>query len=213
MKKLLFIFATILIALSAQAQVATNDTVTISHFANNTRSYLEASADGLDLTTKVNDNCLWIVTKSGNTYSFETVATPKKYLYVSVSTSGWFGVSATLQLGNSASAFSISNANSNNGYTSGKLYYSYKRSNRTYNFYLTVSNGSWAAEQNNDPQIDIEKWTNNTTQTVVGYFNPAKREFTYAQDESAAQQQAQNVRFVFDLRAGCCSVAAAAQRL
>ena len=200
MKKLLFIFATILIALSAQAQVATNDTVTISHFANNTRSYLEASADGLDLTTKVNDNCLWIVTKSGNTYSFETVATPKKYLYVSVSTSGWFGVSATLQLGNSASAFSISNANSNNGYTSGKLYYSYKRSNRTYNFYLTVSNGSWAAEQNNDPQIDIEKWTNNTTQTVVGYFNPAKREFTYAQDESAAQQQAQNVRFVFDLR-------------
>lgn len=199
MKRFLLIISAILSLATLQAQVATNDTVTISHFANNTRSYLEASANGLHLTTKVNDNCLWIVTKSGNNYSFKTVATPTKYLFVYAERSGW-GYSATLQLGSNESTFAISNASSGNGYTSGKLYYSYKRSNRPYNFYLTVSNGSWAAEQNNDPQIDIEKWTNNTIQTVVGYFNPAKCEFTYAQDESAAQQQAQNVRFVFDLR-------------
>lgn len=202
MKRIVLIISAILSLATLQAQVATNDTVTISRFANNTRSYLEASANGLHLTTKVNDNCLWIVTKSGNNYSFKTVATPTQYLYVSASTSGWFGTSAsaTLQLGSSASTFAISNASSGNGYTSGELYYTYKPNRTPYNFYLTVSNGSWAAERNNATQIDIEKWTNNTTQTVVGYFNPAKREFTYAQDESAAQQQAQNVRFVFDLR-------------
>ena len=66
MKKLLCIFATILIALSAQAQtryqLQANDIVTISHVNGTTRTYLTVNENnGLVVHNEPNDNSLWVI--------------------------------------------------------------------------------------------------------------------------------------------------------
>ena len=66
MKKLLFIFATILIALSAQAQtryqLQAGDIVTISRVNGTTRNYLTVNENnGLVVHNEPNDNSLWVI--------------------------------------------------------------------------------------------------------------------------------------------------------
>ena len=69
MKKLLFIFATILIALSAQAQtryqLQAGDIVTISRVNGTTRNYLTVNENnGLVVHDEPNDNSLWVIHSS-----------------------------------------------------------------------------------------------------------------------------------------------------
>ena len=84
------------------------------------------------------DNTKWIFeSASGSTYYIKNASTGS-YLYLSVSSSGWGGSRATLQLSTSnKTAFTVS------GTSSKQISYYYSSGWRSSTYYLSYSNGNW----------------------------------------------------------------------
>ena len=211
MKKFFAITCVLFACFTIQAQtkhLALNDTVTICQYVNGVRTYLSINNGNIVTSTEPNDNSLWIISHASyanynwgdqDQYNFQHLQTGK-FLHAEGGGSRWYYY-ANLSLGENPSLFIENNpAGENNNYTTAnELHYSCVISNNTRAFSLTVYNGAWSLRENNSTTIRIEKWTKQATAEIVGYFNPAKYEFTYAKTDQEAEKQNQPVRFVFDL--------------
>ena len=212
MKKLLFIFATILIALSAQAQtkfqLQAGDIVTISHVNGTTRTYLTVNENNrLVVHNEPNDNSLWVIhtcsyASNKNQYTLQHYKTGR-YLKIDGSKSGnWWNSTYTIttSLITNESPTTLyqdkPNTGKNEVYEEGRLYYSFD--NKL--FYLTVNdNNAWALQQNVNQTLQIEKWTTYHETKFNTYFSPETYDFRLAKNDEEAQNQAKQIRFVFDL--------------
>jgi hypothetical protein len=88
------------------------------------------------------------------------------------------------------------NTGENEVYEEGRLYYSFD--NKL--FYLTVNNNNaWALQQNVNQTLQIEKWTTYHETKFNTYFSPETYDFRLAKNDEEAQNQAKQIRFVFDL--------------
>ena len=217
MKKLLFIFATILIALSAQAQqqdrtefFKEGDTVTICRVNGNTRTYLIVN-DRNEIAShdEPNDNALWVISHGTyqtfnwgdqDQYSFQHLKTDK-YLHANITKRG-NNYTTKLELGDNASLFIENNPEGeNNKYTNAsEMHYNYPNGNSTVSFHLTVDNkGTWSLKQNSATSLQIEKWTKHSEVSFNAYFSPENYDFKLAKTNDEALAQTKQVRFVFDL--------------
>ncbi|MBO5817844.1 MAG: hypothetical protein J6R26_07920 [Paludibacteraceae bacterium] len=228
MKKLLCIFATILIALSAQAQnseysknrLHRGDTVTLCRVDKSTRTYLTVNDNGGIVThNEPNENSLWILHECSynqqnwgdqNQYALKHYKTGK-YFYVSITKNGNNRYTVNYSLSNSnASVLHHNNPkdiNPDERYEEGRIHYYYDNKD----FYFVIKNNAWTFEQNTNHTLQIEKWTKEGTLDFSSYFSPETYDFnlvTHAdkgvngelidEDNDVAQQR--NVRFVMDLQ-------------
>lgn len=217
MKKLLFIFATILIALSAQAQqqdrtefFKEGDTVTICRVNGNTRTYLIVNdRNEIASHNEPNDNALWIISHGTyqvynwgdqDQYNFKHLKT-RKYLHANITKRG-NNYTTKLQLGDNASMFIENNPDGvSDVYTNvSEMHYNFPNGNSTVSFHLTVDNkGAWSVKQNSATNLQIEKWTTYHETKFNAYFSPENYDFRLAKNDEEAQNQAKQIRFVFDL--------------
>ena len=227
MKKLLFIFATILIAVSAQAQnseysknrLHRGDTVTICRVNGNTRSYLTVNDNGgIVMHDEPNENSLWILHECSynqqswgdqNQYALQHYQT-KKYFYVDITKKGnKYTVNYSLS-NTTASVLHHNNPrdiNPDDQYEEGRIHYYFDSKD----FYFVIKNNAWTFEQNTNQTLQIEKWTKEGTLDFSSYFSPETYDFNLItsadkggdntnvdNDNDIAQQR--NVRFVMDLQ-------------
>ena len=217
MKKLLFIFATILIALSAQAQqqdrtefFKEGDTVTICRVNGNTRTYLIVNdRNEIASHNEPNDNALWVISHGTyqvynwgdqDQYNFKHLKTGK-YLHANITKRG-NNYTTKLQLGDNASMFIENNPDGvSDVYTNvSEMHYNFPNGNSTVSFHLTVDNkGAWSVKQNSATNLQIEKWTTYHETKFNAYFSPENYDFRLAKNDEEAQNQAKQIRFVFDL--------------
>ena len=223
MKKLLFIFATILIALSAQAQtryqLQANDIVTISRVNGSTRNYLTMNENnGLVVHNEPNDSSLWVIHtcsygSNKNQYTFKHYETGR-YLKIEGSKSGWWNSTYTITPslitnGNPTTLYQDQPQTGENGvYEEGELYFSYDNKK----FELSVNNSNaWVFQQNGNQALQVEKWERQSGTDFAFYFSPETYDFNLVTsadkdinneniDDDAAIAQQRNVRFVVDLR-------------
>lgn len=224
MKKLLFIFATILIALSAQAQtryqLQAGDIVTISRVNGTTRTYLTVNENyGLVVHNEPNDNSLWVIhtcsyASNKNQYTLQHYKT-KRYLKIdgSKSTSWWnttYTITPSLITNENPTALNQDQPKTgeNGVYEEGELYFSYDNKK----FELSVNNSNaWVFQQNGNQALQVEKWERQSGTDFASCFSPETYDFNLItsadkgidntnvdRDEDIAQQR--NVRFVVDLR-------------
>ena len=224
MKKLLFIFATILIALSAQAQtryqLQAGDIVTISRVNGSTRNYLTMNENnGLVVHNEPNDSSLWVIHtcsygSNKNQYTLKHYKTGW-YLKIDGSKSGnWWNSTYTITPslitnGNPTTLYQDQPKTGENGvYEEGELYFSYDNKK----FELSVNNSNaWVFQQNGNQALQVEKWERQTGTDFASYFSPETYDFNLVTsadkgvdntnidaDTDIAQQR--NVRFVVDLR-------------
>ena len=224
MKKLLFIFATILIALSTQAQtryqLKAGDIVTISRVNGSTRNYLTMNENnGLVVHNEPNDSSLWVIHtcsygSNKNQYTFKHYETGR-YLKIEGSKSGnWWNSTYTITTslitnGNPTTLYQDQPNKGENGvYEEGKLYFSYDNKK----FELSVNNSNaWVFQQNGNQALQVEKWESQTGTDFASYFSPETYDFNLVTsadkgidntnidaDNEIAQQR--NVRFVVELR-------------
>ncbi|MBQ2290657.1 MAG: T9SS type A sorting domain-containing protein [Paludibacteraceae bacterium] len=224
MKKLLFIFATILMALSAQAQtryqLQAGDIVTISRVNGTTRNYLTVNENnGLVVHNEPNDNSLWVIhtcsyASNKNQYTLQHYKTGR-YLKIEGSKSGnWWNSTYTITPslitnGNPTTLYQDQpNTGENGVYEEGKLYFSYDNKK----FELSVNNSNaWVFQQNGNQALQVEKWERQSGTDFASYFSPETYDFNLITsadkgidntnidaDTDIAQQR--NVRFVVDLR-------------
>ena len=217
MKKLLFIFATILIALSAQAQqqdrtefFKEGDTVTICRVNGNTRTYLIVNdRNEIASHNEPNDNALWVISHGTyqtfnwgdqDQYNFKHLKTGE-YLHANITKRG-NNYTTKLQLGDNASMFIENNPDGvSDVYTNvSEMHYNFPNGNSTVSFHLTVDNkGAWSVKQNSATNLQIEKWTTYHETKFNAYFSPENYDFRLAKNDEEAQNQAKQIRFVFDL--------------
>lgn len=217
MKKLLFIFATILIALSAQAQqqdrtefFKEGDTITICRVNGNTRTYLIVN-DRNEIAShdEPNDNALWVISHGTyqtfnwgdqDQYNFKHLKT-EKYLHANITKRG-NNYTTKLEAGDNASVFIENNPEgASDVYTNvSEMHYNFPNGNNTVSFHLTVDNkGAWSVKQNSATNLQIEKWTTYHETKFNTYFSPENYDFRLAKNDEDAQNQAKQIRFVFDL--------------
>ena len=224
MKKLLFIFATIVIALSAQAQtryqLQAGDIVTISRVNGSTRNYLTVNENnGLVVHNEPNNNSLWVIHtcsygSNKNQYTLKHYKTGR-YLKIDGSKSNnWWNTTYTITPslitnGNPTTLYQDQPKTGENGvYEEGELYFSYDNKN----FELSVNNSNaWVFQQNGNQALQVEKWERQSGTDFASYFSPETYDFNLITsadkgidntnidaDTDIAQQR--NVRFVVDLR-------------
>ena len=217
MKKLLFIFATILTVASVQAQqqdrteyFTEGDTVTICRVNGNTRTYLIVN-DRNEIAShdEPNDNALWVISHGTyqtfnwgdqDQYNFKHLKTGK-YLHANITKRG-NNYTTKLQLGDNASMFIENNPDGvSDVYTNvSEMHYNFPNGNSTVSFHLTVDNkGAWSVKQNSATNLQIEKWTTYHETKFNAYFSPENYDFRLAKNDEEAQNQAKQIRFVFDL--------------
>lgn len=227
MKKLLFIFATILIALSAQAQnseysknrLHRGDTVTLCRVDRNTRSYLTVNDNGgIVMHNEPNENSLWILHECS--YNQQSWGDQNQYALQHYKTGNYFHVDITKRGNKYTVNYSLSNSNAsvlhhNNPrdinpdeqYEEGRIHYYFDNKD----FYFVIKNNAWTFEQNTNQTLQIEKWTKEGTLDFSSYFSPETYDFNLVtradkgvngelidRDDDVAQQR--NVRFVMDLQ-------------
>ena len=227
MKKLLFIFATILIAVSAQAQnseysknrLHKGDTVTLCRVDRNIRTYLTVNDNGGIVThNEPNENSLWILHECSyneqswgdqNQYALKHYKTGK-YFYVSITKNG-NRYTVNYSLSNSTASVLHHNnpkdINPDDQYEEGRIHYYFDNKD----FYFVIKNNAWTFEQNTNQTLQIEKWTKEGTLDFSSYFSPETYDFNLVtsadkgvigelidEDNDVAQQR--NVRFVMDLQ-------------
>ena len=224
MKKLLFIFATILIALSAQAQtryqLKAGDIVTISRVNGTTRNYLTMNKNnGLVVHNEPNDSSLWVIhtcsyAGNKNQYTLQHYKT-ERYLKIEGSKSGnrWnptYTITPSLITNeNPTTLYQDRPSVGENGvYEEGELYFLYDRKN----FELSVNNSNaWVFQQNGNQALQVEKWERQSSTDFASYFSPETYDFNLVTsadkgidntkiDEDTDIAQQRNVRFVVDLR-------------
>ena len=227
MKKLLFIFATILIAVSAQAQSSEysknrlhrGDTVTLCRVDRNTRTYLTVNDNGgIVVHDEPNENSLWILHECSynqqswgdqNQYALQHYQT-KKYFYVDITKKG-NKYTVNYSLSNTTASILHHNnpidINPDDQYEEGRIHYYFDSKD----FYFVIKNNAWTFEQNTNQTLQIEKWTKEGTLDFSSYFSPETYDFNLItsadkgvdntnvdNDNDIAQQR--NVRFVMDLQ-------------
>lgn len=227
MKKLLFIFAMILIAVSAQAQnseysknrLHRGDTVTLCRVNNTTRSYLTVNDNGgIVMHNEPNENSLWILHECSynqqswgdqNQYALQHYKT-KKYFYVDITKRG-NKYTVNYSLSNTTASILHHNnprdINPDDQYEEGRIHYYFDNKD----FYFVIKNNAWAFEQNTNQTLQIEKWTKEGTLDFSSYFSPETYDFNLItsadkgvdgelinEETDIAQQR--NVRFVMDLQ-------------
>ena len=208
MKRLLLIIFSIFTLATIQAQTKSylhsGDIVSIYYIANGIRYYLEASGNGA-LTQKqdITDDCLWRlgVTQNGNAfnYTFQDLTTGRFLACAFTDMNG-----SDIRLNTSPTAFSFSDAGSvEESYMYGNIYF-YQQVNQYWgsNVYLDAE---WI---NNAPyftfhswtqyKLYVEKWELKGAGKPTGHFNPSKIEFTYAQDDNKAKEQAREVSVIIE---------------
>ena len=220
MKKLLFIFATILIALSAQAQtryqLMAGDIVTISRVNGTTRNYLTVNENnGLVVHNEPNDNSLWVIhtcsyASSKNQYTLKHYKTGL-YLQISGRKQGnRYTITPSLITNESPTILyqDRPSIGENGVYEEGELYFLYDRKN----FELSVNNSNaWVFQQNGNQALQVEKWERQSSTDFASYFSPETYDFNLVTsankgidntniDDDADIAQQRNVRFVVDLR-------------
>ena len=224
MKKLLLIFATILIALSAQAQtryqLQENDIVTISRVNGTTRTYLTVNENnGLVVHNEPSDSSLWVIhtcsyASNKNQYTLQHYKTGR-YLKIDGSKSNnWWNTTYTITPslitnGNPTTLYQDQPKTGENGvYEEGKLYFSYDNKK----FELSVNNSNaWVFQQNGNQDLQVEKWERQSGTDFASYFSPETYDFNLVTsankdinneniDDDADIAQQRNVRFVVDLR-------------
>lgn len=228
MKKLLFIFATILIALSAQAQSSEysknrlhrGDTVTLCRVDRNTRTYLTVNDNGgIVVHNEPNENSLWILHECSynqqswgdqNQYALQHYKTGK-YFYVDIKKSNGNKYTVNYSLSNTTASILHHNnprdINPDDQYEEGRIHYYFDSKD----FYFVIKNNAWTFEQNTNQTLQIEKWTKEGTLDFSSYFSPETYDFNLItsadkgvdntnvdNDNDIAQQR--NVRFVMDLQ-------------
>lgn len=227
MKKLLFIFATILIAVSAQAQnseysknrLHRGDTVTLCRVNNTTRSYLTVNdIGGIVMHDEPNENSLWILHECS--YNEQSWGDQNQYALQHYKTGKYFYVDITKKGNKYTVNYSLSNTtasilhhnnprdiNPDEQYEEGRIHYYFDNKD----FYFVIKNNAWTFEQNTNQTLQIEKWTKKTDINFFSYFSPETYDFNLITsadkdindeqinaDDDIAQQR--NVRFVIDLR-------------
>ena len=224
MKKLLLIFTTILIALSAQAQtryqLQENDIVTISRVNGTTRTYLTVNENnGLVVHNEPSDSSLWVIhtcsyASNKNQYTLQHYKTGR-YLKIDGSKSNnWWNTTYTITPslitnGNPTTLYQDQPKTGENGvYEEGKLYFSYDNKK----FELSVNNSNaWVFQQNGNQDLQVEKWERQSGTDFASYFSPETYDFNLITsadkgidntnvDNDADIAQQRNVRFVVDLR-------------
>ena len=215
MKKLLLIFATILIALSAQAQnseysknrLHKGDTVTLCCVNNDTRSYLTVNAnDGIVMHNEPNENSLWILHECSynqqnwgdqNQYALQHCKT-EKYFHINITKKGnKYTVNCSLS-DETASVLHHNNPRDitpDEQYEEGRIHYYFDNKD----FYFVIKNNAWTFEQNTNQTLQIEKWITYHEAKFNTYFSPENYDFRLAKNDEEAQNQAKQIRFVFDL--------------
>lgn len=148
--------------------------------------------------SNVNDNCLWQVGIENGQYTFKALATDQ---YLSVYIPG-DPQSARLVMAATPTSFSfIPTGNGEEGkYLCGSFSHSffYQPWNNTYAIYIARYWGqSFTADPwNSQTTLYIEKWEKKGGNSgPTGFFTPEKAEFTYAENDSAATEQATPVTF------------------
>lgn len=220
MKKLLFIFATILIALSAQAQtryqLKAGDIVTISRVNGTTRNYLTLNENnGLVVHNEPNDSSLWEIhtcsyASSKNQYTLKHYKT-RRYLQITGKKQGnRYTITPSLITNESPTILyqDRPSVGENGVYEEGELYFLYDRKN----FELSVNNSNaWVFQQNGNQALQVEKWERQSSTDFASYFSPETYDFNLVTsankginneniDDDADIAQQRNVRFVVDLR-------------
>ena len=215
MKKLLLIFVIALITISAQAQVsdgylANDDYVTLSVLVDENgekRYYLAASSSGVYTTENVNDDCLWqlgvVQTNGVYTYTLNNITTAR-YLAI---TENAQSPSYLLQTNPCAFSFTRTDDATKNrqGICSyGQLYYRFYYSQWWSWVSVYLAQGGWwpfqfgLSANSNIVNVHIEKWEKHGADGgSTAHFNPAKVEYTYAEENDAATQQT-TVEFVLE---------------
>ena len=210
MKKLIcFLCALFLLnttTLSAQTSdgyLNDGDFVTISYNSNPVswggatfdNRYLEASTSGLLAKNSVTDNCLWqiFITQNGASYNYKFKDVTTGY-YLAVEANNNQGTLQLVANEAAASAFQMQNTqHQKDNYLYGEMYYMGMAWGQPCALYLgqDFSVANW-----NPFMIYIEKWEQHGAGDATTHFNPAKVEFTYAENDDEAQAQAVVAHFV-----------------
>lgn len=160
------------------------------------RRYLDNYAQ---TQNNVNDNCLWELGIENGQYTFKALSTNQ---YLSVYIPG-DPQSARLVMADNPTSFSFiptGNGGEEGKYLCGSFSHSffYQPWNNTYAIYIARYWGqSFTADPwNSQTTLYIEKWKKKGGNGgPTGFFTPEKAEFTYAENDSAATEQATSVTF------------------
>ena len=206
MKKVLLIIAAAILSLAnAHAQVTdgyltSGDIVSIS-FDNwgqgNPYYYIEANNNGTQTVQAVTTNCLWEIgiSKNGNEYEY-TFKHTSLNRYLSIKDNG--NQSYSLLLSTQPTLFRIKEAKNNaaKAYLYGQIYYT---ASGNIPVHLNCENSYFHARTWWSTSLHIEKWTQSGSGngTMTGYFSPQTQKFGLAKDDTEAQQQKVEAKFVF----------------
>ena len=210
MKRIFLLVYTCLFCVSLQAQttdgyLTDGDYVTISYNNDwgNTipTTYLEASTGGLRAVEDVSDSCLWIlhITDNGLSYSY-TFENVTMGVFLAVNNNGSNNTNLMLVSNSAAaSAFHIGDPeHQKDKYLYGALYYNANLWGGIVPLYVGSGysvGGDWFAGF----KFYIEKWEKHGADGgSTAHFNPAKVEYTYVENDDAAQQQRTMVEFVLE---------------
>ena len=206
MKKVFLIIAAAFLSLAnAHAQVTdgyltSGDIVSIS-FDNwgqgNPYYYIEANNNGTQTVQAVTTNCLWEIgiSKNGNEYEY-TFKHTSLNRYLSIKDNG--NQSYSLLLSTQPTLFRIKEAKNNaaKAYLYGQIYYT---ASGNIPVHLNCENSYFHARTWWSTSLHIEKWTQSGSGngTMTGYFSPQTQKFGLAKDDTEAQQQKVEAKFVF----------------
>lgn len=205
MKKVFLIIAAAFLSLAnAHAQVTdgyltSGDIVSIS-FDNwgqgNPYYYIEANNNGTQTVQAVTTNCLWEIgiSKNGNEYEY-TFKHTSLNRYLSIKDNG--NQNYSLLLSTQPTLFRIKEAKNNaaKAYLYGQIYYT---ASSNIPVHLNCENSYFHARTWWSTSLHIEKWTQSGSGngTMTGYFSPQTQKFGLAKDETAAQAQQVQAKFV-----------------
>lgn len=164
---------------NATAQFANDDIITISSGTN----YLAVNGNNIArVQNNPTINCLWKVVKEGDNYSFESVSSVGKYLYVYKDKNNY-----TLRLG-AIAAFTISTTQSDDNKSIGKLY------NTAQKRYIRYRSNSWqTTDQNREASsLTIEKWELKSEKgevKITATANPTTITFDEFVDDDTAESK------------------------
>ena len=176
---------------NATAQIKDGDTITISYLNNGTYNYLAAAEDANSTTvvhkTNADKYCLWKVVKEGNNYSFESVSSVEKYLYVYKDKNNYDKNNYTLRLG-AIAVFTISTTQSDDNKSIGKLY------NTAQKRYIRYRGNSWqtADKEGDATSLTLEKWELKSEKgevKITATANPTTITFDEFVDDDTAESQ------------------------
>ena len=163
---------------NAAAQLSNGDIVTISNGTN----YLAVNGNNIARVQNPTINCLWEVVKEDDNYSFESVSSVGKYLYVYKDKNNY-----TLRLG-AIAAFTISTTQSDDNKSIGKLY------NTAQKRYIRYRNNSWqtADKEGDATSLTLEKWELKSEKgevKITATANPTTITFDEFVDDDTAESK------------------------